>query len=601
MLYLFKHIRVNAKLLFFQFVKHRQRYISDRNFLIVASLIVGVLSGFAAVSLKTIVHGIQHLLESGFDVKYENYLYLLSPLLGIMLSVWYVRLFHKRVLFDKGLSSIIFSISKRSSNIERHKMYSHVITAALTTGLGGSVGLEAPIAVTGSAIGSNTAKFLLVTRQEKTLLLASGAAAGIAAIFNSPIGGVIFAFEVLLSEVTVPAFIPLLIASASGAVISRIFYSGQLFFLTTEGWSFNALPFYMVLGICCGLLSVYMMRTTLAIEGYFHKRRNSYFKGLAGGILIGALIFLLPPLYGEGYQTVNALLAGDPSSLLNRSLFFRYNHNDLFLLAFTLVVIFVKVLASATTVGSGGNGGIFGPALFTGALSGFFFSRLVNYTGIAQLNEQNFIAVSMGGLISGVLHAPLTGIFLIAEVSGGYNLFVPLMIVSALSFFVVRYFEPNSIYTKKLIEQGLITRDKDTHMLSEIDTEQLIEHNFATVQPQQTLRELVQVITTSRRNIFPVVTQEGKLEGIIIMDDIREVLFNAALYDQLHVRDLMSMPPVIARPDSRMDQLMKYFEEYGVWNIPVVDTEERYLGFISKSGVLDKYRQQLTYKNDAVV
>jgi CIC family chloride channel protein len=598
---MFRKIRVKIRVLFFHFIRNRQRYINDRNFLIVASLLVGVLSGFAAVSLKTIVHLIQHVLEGGFDIKYENFLYLLYPLIGIMLSVWYVRVFHKKGTFDKGLSSIIYAISKKSANVEWHKNYSHVITSALTVAFGGSVGLEAPIAVTGSAIGSNTAKVLLLTRQEKTLLLASGAAAGIAAIFNSPIAGVIFAFEVLLTEVSTPAFIPLLIASASGAVVSKLFYHEQLFFLTTEGWRIKAIPFYLALGVCCGLLSVYMMRNTLLMEGFFHRRRNPYLKAVFGGIGIGALIFLFPPLYGEGYHSVGELLSGNATSLLNKSLFFNYHNSEIVLMLFTLAIILIKVFAAAVTNGAGGNGGIFGPSIFSGALLGFLFSRFVNFIHLSHLNEQNFIAVAMGGLISGVLHAPLTGIFLIAEISGGYGLFVPLMLVSATSFFVVRYFEPNSFYTKTLIERGLITTDKDAEMLSEMDVRSILETNFSVIHPEMKLRELVGVIANTRRNIFPVVNRKSRFEGVIFLDDIRGVMFNTELYDSITIGELMSIPPVIARVSDRLDILMKKFEEFSVWNIPVVDETGNYLGFISKSGVLDKYRERLIHKDDLVV
>lgn len=562
-------------------------------------MIVGVLSGFAAVSLKTFVLVIQRFLESGFDIKYANYLYLLYPFIGIMLSIWYVRSFHKKIVFDKGLSSIIFSISKRSSNIEWHKTYSHIITSALTVAFGGSVGLEAPIAITGSAIGSNTAKILLLSKQEKTLLLASGAAAGIAAIFNSPIAGVIFAFEILLTEVSVPAFIPLLIASASGAVVSKLFFHEQLFFLTTEGWRIKAIPFYLLLGVCSGLLSVYMTRNTISVESFFHKRKNPYFKGIFGGIVIGAMIFFFPPLYGEGYRTVQELMSGNSSGLLNHSLFFNQQHSELFLLTFTFAIILIKVFASAITIGSGGNGGIFGPAIFTGALFGFFFSRLINFSGLTHINEQNFIAAAMAGLISGVLHAPLTGIFLIAEISGGYGLFVPLMLVSATSFFVVRYFEPNSIYTKSLIERGLITKDKDSNLLSEMKLESIIENNFSVVHTDLSLGQLVGVIAHSKRNIFAVVDFEKKLEGIIMLDDIREVMFNTEMYDKVTTNELMNIPPFTANINDMPDMLMKKFEEYQVWNIPIIDDDGIYLGFISKTGMLDKYREKLI-NNDEV-
>ncbi|MFI5221788.1 MAG: chloride channel protein [Bacteroidia bacterium] len=598
---MFRRLRIQTRVRFFHFIRYRQRYINDRNFLILASLIVGVLSGFAAVSLKTIVHFIQHLLQGSFDVKLENFLYLLYPLIGIIICIRYVRMFHKKILFDKGLSSIIYSISKKSSNVEWHKTYSHIITSAFTVAFGGSVGLEAPIAVTGSAIGSNTAKTLLLTRQEKTLLLASGAAAGIAAIFNSPIAGVIFAFEVLLSEVSVPAFIPLLIASASGAVVSKLFYHEQLFFLTTEGWRIKAIPFYLLLGACCGLLSVYMIRTTIAVEGFFNRRRNPYFKGIFGGIAIGAMIFFFPPLYGEGYNSVTELLSGNSANLLDKSLFFKYHHSEIFLMLFALSVILIKVFATSVTIGAGGNGGIFAPSIFTGALLGFLFSHFINFSGVTHLNEQNFIAAAMGGLISGVLHAPLTGIFLIAEISGGYGLFVPLMLVSATSYFVVRYFEPHSIYTKSLIDRGLLTDDKDEQIFSEINLWSIIETDFSSVHPEMTLRELVKIISSSKRNIFPVVNHVNKFEGIIVLDDIREVMFREELYDEISLVELMSIPPVIANINDRSDLLMKKFEENGIWNIPVVDADEKYLGFVSKTGMLDKFREKLQNKNELSV
>lgn len=416
---MYKKIRIHTKLLIYRFTRQRHHYISDKNFLIIAAIWVGLLAGFAAVVLKSFVHFLQHLLEGGINVRYENYLYLIYPLIGILLSVVYVKLFHKKVVFDKGLSSIIYAINKKFSNIELHKTYSHVITSALTVGFGGSAGLEAPIAVTGSALGSNTAKNLLMSKADRTLLLASGAAAGISAIFDSPITGVVFAFEVLLTEVSIPAFIPLLIASATGAVVSKIFSDGKIFYLVTDSWNIEAIPFYILLGGLCGFVSVYMIRTTLGMESFLNKRKNPYTKAVAGGIALGVLIFIFPPLYGEGYGITNKLMAGDYKSLFNNSLFFKYQDSTLFLLGFTAVMILVKVFAASITVGSGGNGGIFGPSLFTGSLLGFWFAHGVNYTRVTFLNEQNFIAVAMGGLISGVLHAPLTGIFLIAEITGG--------------------------------------------------------------------------------------------------------------------------------------------------------------------------------------
>jgi CIC family chloride channel protein len=599
----YKKIRINIKLLIYQFTRQRHKYISDKNFLIIAAIWVGVLAGVAAVVLKTSVHTLQHWLAGGFNVRYENYLYLVYPLVGILLSVVYVKLFHKRTVFDKGLSSIIYAINKKFSNIELHKTYSHVITSALTVGFGGSAGLEAPIAVTGSSIGSNTAKNLLMSRADRTLLLASGAAAGISAIFNSPIAGVVFAFEVLLSEVSIPAFIPLLISSATGAVISKIFSGShdELFHLATDSWNIEAIPFYIVLGALCGFQSVYMIRSTLKMEGFLNKRKNPYSKAIWGGIAMGLIIFIFPPLYGEGYGISNQLMAGNYESLFNNSLFFEYKDSALFVLGFTLAMILVKVFAAAITIGSGGNGGIFGPSLFTGSLLGFFFSHLINYTGITFLSEHNFIAVAMGGLISGVLHAPLTGIFLIAEITGGYVLFIPLMIVSAMAYFITRYFEPNSIYTKTLIERGFIARDKDTDLLSQLSLSSITENDFSMLHPDQKLRELVQIIAKSSRNIFPVVDQRSRLVGIVTLDDIRDVMFKQSLYNTMTVMDVMSAPRITVNEEEKMDSVMKLFEEHEVWYIPVTDERNHYIGFISKSGVLAQYREQVKSKDESAV
>jgi chloride channel protein, CIC family len=589
----YKKVRVHTKLLIYQFTKQRNKYISDKNFLIIAAIWVGFLAGSAAVVLKTTVHFLQHALASDFNVQYENYLYLIFPLVGILLSVVYVKIFHSKAKYDKGLSSIIYSINKKFSNIELHKTYSHAITSALTVGFGGSAGLEAPIAITGSALGSNTAKNLLLSKADRTLLLASGAAAGISAIFDSPIAGVVFAFEILLSEVSIPAFIPLLIASATGAVISKLFNSQPLFHLATDTWNIEAIPFYIILGALCGFVSTYMIRSTLKMEGYLNKQKNPYTKAIGGGVALGVLIFLFPPLYGEGYGITNQLMSGNFESLFNNSLFFDYKESTWFVLGFTAVLILVKVFAAAITIGSGGNGGIFGPSLFTGSLVGFFFSRGINFSQITYLNEQNFIAVAMGGLISGVLHAPLTGIFLIAEITGGYALFIPLMLVSAISYFITRYYESNSIYTKTLIERGFLSKDKDTALLSDLNIGNIIETDFSILYPKQTLGELVTILSKSTRNIFPVVNTKNRLLGIVTIDDIREIMFKHDLYNKTLVDDLMVKPKVLINSHDRVEVVMKSFAEYKVWYIPVIDNDSNYVGFVSKTVILNQYRERL--------
>jgi CIC family chloride channel protein len=598
----YKKIRIHIKLLIYRFTKQRPKYISDKNFLIIAAIWVGILAGTAAVVLKTTVHFLQHLLASGFNIRYENYFYLIYPLIGILLSVAFVKLVHPRIKYEKGLSSIIFAINKRFSNIELYKTYSHLITSALTVGFGGSAGLEAPISVTGAALGSNTAKNLLLSKADRTLLLASGAAAGVSAIFDSPIAGVVFAFEILLSEVSIPAFIPLLIASASGAVISKLFNSQPLFHLATDTWNVDAIPFYLLLGVVCGFVSVYMMRYTLRTESYLNKRKNPYTKAIAGGIVLGVLIFIFPPLYGEGYGITNELMSGNYTSLFNNSLFFNHKDNTWFVLGFTAALILIKVFAAAITVGSGGNGGIFGPSLFTGSLVGFLFSHAVNFSEITFLNEKNFIAVAMGGLISGVLHAPLTGIFLIAEITGGYVLFIPLMLVSAISYFITRYYESNSIYTKTLIERGFLIKDKDAALLSELNIASIIETDFSLLYPKQTLGELVTILSKSTRNIFPVINSKNKLVGIITIDNIRETMFKQELYNTTLVEHLMSKPKIVTNTNERVEEVMKYFTEYEVWYIPVIDGEGHYIGFVSKTVILHQYRERLieTYETGQV-
>jgi CIC family chloride channel protein len=593
-----KSWRIHLKIAVNNLARQRHLYINDKNFLMIAAMWVGLLSGLAAVVLRNCVHYLQHFLESGFNIRYENYLYLATPLIGIVLCVFVIRLLFKNQKFDKGLSSIIYSISRNNANVEKHKSFTHIITSALTVGLGGSVGLEAPIAVTGSAIGSNTAKDLLMDRQHRTLLLASGAAAGIAAIFNSPIAGVIFAFEVLLSEVTIPAFIPLLIASATGAVVSRLFGGSHIFYLQINDWHINAIPFYLLLSALCGLISAYMIRTSLRIEHVFNQRKQPYHKAIIGGLTIGLLLFIFPPLYGEGYGIINKLMAGEYASLLDRSLFYQYNKNSLFIIAFAVAIILFKVVASSVTIGAGGNGGIFGPSLFTGAMLGFVFATVINYTGIVELNTGNFVAVAMGGVISGVLHAPLTGIFLIAEVTGGYALFVPLMMVSAGSYFITRYFEPNSIYKKTLVERGMIMNDETG--LQQISIHAVVENDFITLKPSQTLYDLVDAIAHCRRNIFPVVNEDNELQGIVLMDEIREVMFKTNLYRSTFIADLMTIPPVRVDIHTSLDEVIKLFEKFSVWHIPV-EENGKYCGMISKSGVLQYYREQLAMQEQAKV
>ncbi len=570
----------------------RKLKIDDKSFLIIASLLVGILAGLASVILKSSVHYIEEFLVLRTKGEYQNYLLLAFPLIGIFLTVLYVQIFRKGKI-TKGLSNIIYTVAKGSSDLPRHKMYSHMITSALTVGFGGSAGLEAPIVITGAALGSNAAKTLHLNYKGRTLLLASGAAAGISAIFNSPIAGVIFAFEALLPEFSIPAFIPLLIASATSAVVSKLLYSGQLFILITEGWQLSAIPFYVLLGVLCGLISAYMIKFTLKVEGYFSGIKRPYYKALIGGLALGVIIFVFPPLYGEGYVSIEELLGGKYHELLSGSLFYSQADSRWFLLAFIGAIVLVKVFATSITIGSGGNGGIFAPSLFTGALAGFFVAALVNELGIAHLSGANFTAVGMAGILSGVIHAPLTGIFLIAEITGGYALFVPLMIVSAVSFFTSRYLVGYSVYTKALVDKGLwMPSDKDYNVLGQITIRDSVETDFAVLHPNDPLREAFKTVVHSRRNIFPVVDDKGLLLGIIMLDDIRELMLESESHDIILAYEVMTPTKGAIDIDSDMRDAMAKFEKYKIWNIPVLEGG-KYAGFISKSTIFNKYRDLL--------
>jgi CIC family chloride channel protein len=574
-----------------KFNKWRSNHISNNTFLIIVAVVVGIVSALAAILLKVIVHYIQYALRVILENPSFNFLLFAFPLIGILLTVFYVQYFRKGKL-GRGVGSILISIAKRSSNIEKDKTYSHLISSALTMGFGGSAGLEAPIVVTGAAIGSNTARDLKMNYRERTLLLACGVAAGISAIFNSPIAGVLFAIEVILSEFTIPAFIPILISSATASVLSTLLYKEKLFFLITNGWNMNAIPFYVVLGLIMGLISVYVTRTAIKTEGYFKSQKKPYQKAIIGGLILGLMIFILPPLYGEGYYTIENLLEEKYQTLLDNSFFVSFSNNPWFIVLIGAIIIVVKIIATSVTIGAGGNGGIFAPSLFIGAITGFVFAHTVNLLGIFHLTEANFIVAAMAGALSGVVHAPLTGIFLIAEITGGYALFVPLMIVSATSFLIARYFEPYSIYARVLVAKGLHKIDKDKILLNRIKMKDIIENDFESVLASDSLRTLIDKIEHSRRNVFPVIDDMQGFVGIIMIDNIRDIMFHPEQYDKFFVKDLMSQPPCILNLNEDVSETIKKFEGYDVWNLPVIENN-RYIGFVSRASIFNKYRNLL--------
>lgn len=568
---------------------------NEKQFLIFSSILVGVSAGLAAVVLKLFVFFIRQYLVEDFFFRFNyKHLYLLLPLLGIGITILIVKYFFKNQL-NRGNTAILFSIAKKSSFLPFHQMYSHVITSGLTVGFGGSAGLESPIVSTGSAIGSNFAKTYKLSYKDRTLLLAAGAAGGIAGAFNAPIAGVLFALEVILIDMSIASFIPLLIAAASGALLSKIILNETdlLFFRLKQPFDYHNVPLYIILGLLAGLVSLYYVNFFDKIESKFSKIKSSFSKWIIGGITLGILFALFPSLFGEGYESIKSLSEFKASELFKNSILLNFIDNKWMVLVFITLTLLLKAVATGITLGMGGNGGNFAPSLFVGAYLGFVFSFFLTLIGFDNIPVSNFTIVAMAGILSGVFHAPLTGIFLIAEITGGYELIIPLMIVSSISYLIVKYFHPESLDVKRLKAKGAIVSDnKDTSILSKIDAIEMLETDFATIHFKATLRDIVETIKHSKRNTFPVVKKNNKLLGIIYLDNIREEMFNTEHYDTVTAKEVMRKPSMIIDSSEDIFSIMKKFEESGQWNLPVVK-EGIYIGFLSKSSILDKYRNEL--------
>lgn len=568
---------------------------TEKQFLIFSSILVGVTAGLAAVLLKIVVAAIRNYVVQGYLLKIDNkYWYLLLPVIGIGITVLIIRTFFKEK-FYKGTASILYAIAKKSSFLPFQQIYSPVITSAVTVGLGGSAGLESPIVSAGAAIGSNFSRTYKLSYKERTLLLASGVAGGIAGAFNAPIAGVLFALEVILIDISISAFIPLLIAAATGALMSKIAFdeSGILFFKLKQPFDYHNVPFYIVLGILSGLVSLYYSNVFEKVEKWFEKEGSKFKRWIYGSLSLVFLIAMFPTLFGEGYDSILRLSEFNTFDIIKDSILLKYVTGKWSLLVFILLVMLFKVFAAAVTIGGGGNGGNFAPSLFVGAYLGFVFSFLLTLLGFNDIPVSNFTIVAMAGILSGFFHAPLTAIFLIAEITGGYELIIPLMLVSSISYAFVKYFHPDSLDVKKLKAAGaIVSEDKDTSILGQIDTRSMIETDFATVHFKSTLRDIVETIKHCRRNTFPVVKKNNKLLGVIYLDNIREEMFNPELYDKITARELMRKPGVVIDINEDIFVIMKKFEESGQWNLPVVD-QGIYVGFLSKSSILDKYRNQL--------
>ncbi len=575
-----------------RFAHWRLRHIGDDTFLILAAALTGIITSICAVLLKMSVHYIQEVVQKGIFVNQVEWMYLFYPLIGILLCTFYVQIFLHSEL-GRGTGLVLVAISRKYANVERHKMYSQMVSSILTVGFGGSAGLEAPIVVTGSAYGSRIGNALRMTLREKTLLIACGAAAGISAIFNCPIAGVIFAMEVILIRTTVPAFIPILIAAATSSLVSKILYSGQPFFRITDDWNVSSTPYYIAFGLLCGLLSVYNIRVYSKCEEWFAKIKKPFAASIICGILLGILVFVFPPLYGEGYSNILGILHGDFQQLFLQSPMNGMMNQHFELLVFGSALALTKVFATSLTIGGGGNGGMFGSSLYAGAFLGLIFTEIIKLSGLAELNSIHFIVIGMAGLLSGVIHAPLTAIFLIAEITGGYTLFIPLMIVSALSYFITKYFEPYSVYTRKLAKRGLLVfNNPDQDVLNHIRLKNLVENDFASVSLNGKLAELIEKIGTSKRNLFPVLDELGQLHGVIVLDDIRSMMFDQSKYGTVKISDIMTRPPATLDIDEDMPSVMQKFETTQAWNLPVIK-ENKYIGFVSKSNIFTRYRSQL--------
>ena len=584
------------KKLFTRFLKWRYRNISNRTFIQLMSLMVGFLAGAVAVTLKNTTYFIESLLKKGI-VFSENQLYFILPTIGLTLVYLYVKFVHKEPL-QHAVSSIIFSLSKKRGLLRIKDIYTPLITAPLTVGFGGSVGLLGPAVKSGSAVSSNLSRLFHIDAKTRTLLVACASAGAIASIFQSPIAAIIFAVEVFTLDLTMLSMLPLLLASISGVLTSYFFLGNEVLFSfsLSEGFQLNDTPFYILLGVGTGFASIYFTKMYFYILSLFKKLKSPKYKLLVGGITIGVMLYAIPPLYGEGFGFINNLLDGDHLKAVGTTPFDTYTNNIWVVIALLFGITIFKAIAMTTTIGAGGAGGVFIPTMVMGSALGNVVAKVINNLGLGfSVSESNFTLIGMSGLIAGVIHAPLTAIFLIAEITGGYQLFVPLMITAAISYLITKNALDYTIYTKELAKIGaLLSHNKDQMVLGLMEMDDVIEKNFKPVHPKMSLGEMLhQSVSKSKRNLFPVLDDDKKLIGIIVLDDIRPMMFDTELYDTIFVKNLMHAPPeVIFYETDNMKQVMKKFQDSGAWNLPVIK-KGKYEGFISKSKMLTAYRRKL--------
>ncbi|MEZ7514666.1 chloride channel protein [Flavobacterium frigidarium] len=572
-----------------------QSMLTEKQFIFLSSILVGITSAFAVIVLKTFAHWVFSFATYINGILKLSFINSILPIAGLVLTVFVVKRFLGGSI-EKGTSQILYSVAKKASIIQKKQMYAQIFTSSLTVGLGGSAGLESPIVVTGAAFGSNYAQKYKLSYKDRTLLIGCGVAAGIAAAFNAPIAGVLFAVEFLLVDVSISAFTPIMIAAATGALVSVIALDETILlnFRQQQVFDYHKIPFYVLLGVLTGFLSIYYTRNFQRTEHFFHKLKLSpYKKALFGASILAVLIFVFPTLFGEGYESIKVLSDNNPGKILENTLFSDFRNNNWVLIAFVGLTMMLKVFATGITLGAGGNGGNFAPSLFVGSYVGFVFSKFINMTGLTHLPVSNFTMVGMAGILSGLFHAPLTAIFLIAEITGGYSLMLPLMIVASISFAISKRFEKHSMDVKDLAQKGhAFTSNKDTNVLSTLETDAIIQTDYLTLSPDENLEKLVDLISHSNQVIFAVVDKEKHLIGVIHFNNIREIIFNSYRVKYTLVKDIMVEPAEVVYPFNSMETVMNKFERSKMTYLPVIK-DEIYFGFISKSVALEAYRSKL--------
>lgn len=576
----------------------RNKYLKQRPFIIILSIVIGITAGLVATMIKRAVHWTEYLLTHFFQPYAPNFLYFLYPLVGIGITILIVK-YLVRSKVEEGIPNTLNAIAKRHANIRPHNLYSSIITSAFTVGFGGSVGLEGPTVATSAAWGSTFGRLFRVDYKTKILLVAAGVTGSMSAIFQAPIAAIVFAVEVIMIDLTMASLIPLLFSSIVAFLTSQYMLGETILidYMITDNYSLIDVPYFVFLGVLLGFGSVYYSRTYFGIAKLL-ERFNRWQKLLLAGAVLGLLIFLLPPLYGEGYISINNLINGRAINVFDNTFFYTFRENAWIFVGLFIVLFFLKIVATSITLHIGGVGGIFAPTLFMGAMGGFAFGNIVNKLGIGHVSEGNFTLVGMAGMLAGVLYAPLTAIFLIAELSKGYSLFVPLMITSLSSFVTASIFIHNSIYSQQLANRGeLLTHHADDNVLKMMNLKKEIENNFCVVKPEQTLGDLVEVVANSRRNIFPVVDENQEFKGVVFLDSFRRIMFQKEKYDNVCVCDLMVSIPDYIDYNDKMNVVMNKFEKSAFWNLPVLKNG-KYIGFVSKSKLFTDYRGLLKEFSD---